>query len=153
METIVYFLTGTDENAQKIVRTAESKGMDPKSYVDGIVERFKSLWEELDISNDDFIRTTEERHHQVVKALFTKLHDQGDIYKSEYEGWYCTPCETFWPESKLIDGKCPNPDCGRDVELLKEESYFLDFLNIKMLCLSIFKKILILSNPLHDAMK
>ncbi|AHF05694.1 methionine--tRNA ligase [Desulfitobacterium metallireducens] len=120
----VYFLTGTDENAQKIVRTAESKGMDPKSYVDGIVERFKSLWEELDISNDDFIRTTEERHHQVVKALFTKLHDQGDIYKSEYEGWYCTPCETFWPESKLIDGKCPNPDCGRDVELLKEESYF-----------------------------
>lgn len=120
----VYFLTGTDENAQKIVRTAESKGLDPKSYVDGIVERFKSLWEELDISNDDFIRTTEERHHKVVKALFTKLHDQGDIYKSEYEGWYCTPCETFWPESKLIDGKCPNPDCGREVELLKEESYF-----------------------------
>ncbi|HVJ50724.1 methionine--tRNA ligase [Desulfitobacterium sp.] len=120
----VYFLTGTDENAQKIVRTAESKGMDPKRYVDGIVERFKSLWEELDISNDDFIRTTEERHHKVVKALFTKLHDQGDIYKSEYEGWYCTPCETFWPESKLIDGKCPNPDCGREVELLKEESYF-----------------------------
>lgn len=120
----VYFLTGTDENAQKIVRTAESKGMDPKSYVDGIVERFKSLWEELDISNDDFIRTTEERHHKVVQALFTKLHDQGDIYKSEYEGWYCTPCETFWPESKLIDGKCPNPDCGREVELLKEESYF-----------------------------
>lgn len=120
----VYFLTGTDENAQKIVRTAESKGLDPKSYVDGIVERFKSLWEELDISNDDFIRTTEERHHKVVKQLFTKLHDQGDIYKSEYQGWYCTPCETFWPESKLIDGKCPNSDCGREVELLKEESYF-----------------------------
>lgn len=120
----VHFLTGTDENAQKIVRAAESKGTDPKSYVDGIVERFKSLWEELDISNDDFIRTTEERHHKVVKAIFTKLYEQGDIYKSEYQGWYCTPCETFWPESKLIDGKCPNPDCGRDVEMLKEESYF-----------------------------
>lgn len=120
----VYFLTGTDENAQKIVRKAESEGLDPKSYVDGIVERFKSLWDELDISNDDFIRTTEERHHKVVQALFTKLHDQGDIYKSEYEGWYCTPCETFWPESKLIDGKCPNADCRREVELLKEESYF-----------------------------
>ncbi|MEA4900225.1 methionine--tRNA ligase [Desulfitobacterium sp.] len=120
----VYFLTGTDENAQKIVRKAESEGLDPKSYVDGIVERFKSLWDELDISNNDFIRTTEERHHKVVQALFTKLHDQGDIYKSEYEGWYCTPCETFWPESKLIDGKCPNADCRREVELLKEESYF-----------------------------
>lgn len=120
----VYFLTGTDENAQKIVRTAESKGMDPKAYVDGVVERFKALWEELDISYDDFIRTTEERHHEVVKKIFTKLYEQGDIYKSEYEGWYCTPCETFWTENKLIDGKCPNPDCGREVELLKEESYF-----------------------------
>ncbi len=120
----VFFLTGTDENAQKIVRTAEEKGVDPKTYVDGVVERFKSLWEELDISYDDFIRTTEERHHKVVQELFCRLHDQGDIYKSEYEGWYCTPCETFWPESKLVDGKCPNPDCGREVELLKEESYF-----------------------------
>lgn len=120
----VLFLTGTDENAQKIVRSAEAKNLDPKSYVDEIVERFKALWEQLQISNDDFIRTTEERHHKVVKALFTKLYEQGDIYKSEYEGWYCTPCETFWPENKLIDGKCPNPDCGREVELLKEESYF-----------------------------
>lgn len=120
----VYFLTGTDENAQKIVRTAESQGMEPLAYVDGVVERFKALWEELDISYDDFIRTTEERHHEVVKKIFTKLYEQGDIYKSEYEGWYCTPCETFWTENKLMDGKCPNPDCGRDVELLKEESYF-----------------------------
>jgi len=120
----VYFLTGTDENAQKIVRTAESKGMDPLAYVDGVVERFKELWAELDISYDDFIRTTEERHHKVVKEIFTKLYEQGDIYKSEYEGWYCTPCETFWTENKLVDGKCPNPDCGREVELLKEESYF-----------------------------
>lgn len=120
----VFFLTGTDENAQKIVRTAEEKGVDPKTYVDGVVKRFKSLWQELDISYDDFIRTTEERHHKVVQELFTRLYEQGDIYKSEYEGWYCTPCETFWPESKLVDGKCPNPDCGREVELLKEESYF-----------------------------
>lgn len=120
----VYFLTGTDENAQKIVRTAQEKGQDPKVYVDEVVEGFKALWEQLDITNDDFIRTTEERHHVVVKNIFEKLYEQGDIYKSEYEGWYCTPCETFWPENKLEDGKCPNPDCHRDVELLKEESYF-----------------------------
>ncbi|MCO5386265.1 MAG: methionine--tRNA ligase [Desulfosporosinus sp.] len=120
----VHFLTGTDENAQKIVRTAESNNTDPKIYVDGVVERFKELWQALDISNDDFIRTTEERHQVVVQRIFTKLFEQGDIYKSEYSGWYCTPCETFWMENKLIDGKCPNADCGREVELLKEESYF-----------------------------
>ncbi|SPF31751.1 Methionine--tRNA ligase [Candidatus Desulfosporosinus infrequens] len=120
----VHFLTGTDENAQKIVRTAEEHGTDPKIYVDGVVERFKELWAALDISNDDFIRTTEERHQKVVQQIFTKLYEQGDIYKSEYAGWYCTPCETFWLENKLIEGKCPNGDCCRDVELLKEESYF-----------------------------
>ncbi|MCB8816790.1 methionine--tRNA ligase [Desulfosporosinus shakirovi] len=120
----VHFLTGTDENAQKIVRTAEANNTDPKIYVDGVVERFKELWQALDISNDDFIRTTEERHQVVVQRIFTKLFEQGDIYKSEYSGWYCTPCETFWMENKLIDGKCPNADCGREVELLKEESYF-----------------------------
>ncbi|MDO0823967.1 methionine--tRNA ligase [Desulfosporosinus nitroreducens] len=120
----VHFLTGTDENAQKIVRTAEANNTDPKIYVDGVVERFKELWQALDISNDDFIRTTEERHQVVVQRIFTKLFEQGDIYKSEYSGWYCTPCETFWMENKLINGKCPNADCGREVELLKEESYF-----------------------------
>ena len=120
----VYFLTGTDENAQKILRTAEALNVDPHVYVDGIVERFQSLWQQLDITNDDFIRTTEERHHVVVKEIFTRLYEQGDIYKAEYKGWYCTPCETFWTESKLVDGKCPNPDCGREPELLKEESYF-----------------------------
>ncbi|RJE47841.1 MULTISPECIES: methionine--tRNA ligase [unclassified Dehalobacter] len=120
----VYFLTGTDENAQKIVRTAENAGMDPLTYVDGIVDKFKEFWRLLDISNDDFIRTTEERHAKVVQQIFTRLYEKGDIYKSEYEGWYCTPCETFWTENKLVDGKCPNPDCGRNVELLKEESYF-----------------------------
>jgi len=120
----VYFLTGTDENAQKIVRTAEANQIDPRTYVDGVVKRFKDLWLALDISYDDFIRTTEVRHQKVVQQIFTKLYEQGDIYKSEYSGWYCTPCETFWMENKLVEGKCPNSDCGRDVELLKEESYF-----------------------------
>jgi methionyl-tRNA synthetase len=120
----VYFLTGTDENAQKILLSAQAQNMDPLDYVDGIVERFQSLWQQLDISNNDFIRTTEERHHLVVQEIFTKLFEQGDIYKAEYQGWYCTPCETFWTESKLVDGKCPNPDCGREPDLLKEESYF-----------------------------
>lgn len=120
----VFFLTGTDENAQKIVRTAEERHTDPKDYVDGVVKSFQRLWQQLDISYDDFIRTTEERHHGVVQRIFTRLFEQGDIYKSEYVGWYCTPCETFWTESKLVDGRCPNPDCGREVELLKEESYF-----------------------------
>jgi len=120
----VYFLTGTDENAQKIVRTAEANHIDPRTYVDGVVERFRELWKALDISYDDFIRTTEVRHQKVVQQIFTKLYEQGDIYKSEYSGWYCTPCETFWLENKLLEGKCPNVDCGRDVEVLKEESYF-----------------------------
>ena len=120
----VYFLTGTDENAQKIVRTAEANHIDPRTYVDGVVECFRELWKALDISYDDFIRTTEVRHQKVVQQIFTKLYEQGDIYKSEYSGWYCTPCETFWLENKLLESKCPNADCGRDVELLKEESYF-----------------------------
>jgi methionyl-tRNA synthetase len=120
----VWFLTGTDENAQKIARTAEAKGVPTLEYVNEIVAKFKELWTLLDISNDDFIRTTEERHKVVVQDIFQKLYDQGDIYKSEYLGWYCTPCETFWTENKLVDGKCPNSDCGREVELLKEESYF-----------------------------
>jgi methionyl-tRNA synthetase/methionyl-tRNA synthetase C-terminal region/beta chain len=125
----VRFLTGTDENAQKIVRTAEAKKTDPKAYVDWVVEGFKELWKALNISYDDFIRTTEERHQKVVQQIFTKLYEKGDIYKSEYSGWYCTPCETFWLENKLVEGKCPNPDCGRDVELLKEESYFFRLSN------------------------
>lgn len=120
----VFFLTGTDENAQKIVRTAESLGIDPQTYVNGIVGKFQELWRLLDISNDDFIRTTEQRHIKVVQDILSRLFKQGDIYKSEYQGWYCTPCETFWMENKLVNGKCPNPDCGREVELLKEESYF-----------------------------
>lgn len=118
----VLFLTGSDEHGQKIQRKAQENGVTPIQYVDKIVASFKNLWEKLSISNDDFIRTTETRHREVVQAIFQKIYDQGDIYKSSYEGWYCTPCETFWLERQLNDGKCP--DCGRPVELLQEESYF-----------------------------
>lgn len=118
----VMFLTGTDEHGQKIQRIAEEKGVTPKEYVDKIVAGIKELWKLLDISNDRFIRTTDKQHEEVVQKIFKKLYDQGDIYKSEYEGWYCTPCESFWTEVQLKEGKCP--DCGRHVELTKEESYF-----------------------------
>jgi len=118
----VMFLTGTDEHGQKIQRKAEEKGVTPKEYVDEIVAGIKELWKLLDITNDRFIRTTDKQHEEVVQKIFKKLYDQGDIYKSEYEGWYCTPCEAFWTEHQLKDGKCP--DCEREVELTKEESYF-----------------------------
>lgn len=118
----VLFLTGSDEHGQKIERKAKENGVTPIQYVDKIVDGFKNLWEKLNISHDDFIRTTETRHREVVQSIFQKIFDQGDIYKAAYEGWYCTPCETFWLETKLENGNCP--DCGRPVELLKEESYF-----------------------------
>ena len=118
----VFFLTGSDEHGQKIERKAKEYDVTPQEYVDKIVDGFKLLWQRLDISYDDFIRTTEKRHHEVVQSIFQKIYDQGDIYKDSYEGWYCTPCETYWLESKLEDGTCP--DCGRAVELLQEESYF-----------------------------
>lgn len=118
----VKFLTGTDEHGQKIQRIAREKGMSPKEYVDGIVEWIKDLWKIMDISYDQFIRTTDKYHEEIVQKIFTKLYEKGDIYKSEYEGWYCTPCESFWTESQLVDGKCP--DCGRPVERVKEEGYF-----------------------------
>lgn len=118
----VFFLTGSDEHGQKIQRKAEENNTTPQAYVDNIVASFQHLWEKLNISHDDFIRTTERRHHELVQAVFQKIYDQGDIYKAEYEGWYCTPCETFWMERQLSDGKCP--DCGRAVEIVKEESYF-----------------------------
>lgn len=120
-----FFLTGSDEHGQKIQRAAEAKGMKPIEYVDEIVALFKELWKRLNISNDDFIRTTELRHEKVVQALMQRSFDNGDIYKSEYEGWYCTPDETFWPENKLPNGEHVCPDCGRPLELVKEESYFL----------------------------
>lgn len=118
----VRFLTGTDEHGQKIERKAAEKGVTPQAYVDHIVAGIKDLWKLMDIDYDDFIRTTDERHVACVQKLFKQLYDQGDIYKSEYEGWYCTPCESFWTELQLKDGKCP--DCGRPVEKTREESYF-----------------------------
>ena len=118
----VFFLTGTDEHGQKIERKAREAGVTPKEYVDHIVDGIKKLWKLMDIDYSDFIRTTDERHVKSVQQIFRKLHDQGDIYKSEYEGWYCTPCESFWTELQLKDGCCP--DCGRPVENTREESYF-----------------------------
>lgn len=118
----VMFLTGTDEHGQKIERIADALGVTPQQYVDKIVAGVKELWASLDISYDKFIRTTDDYHVKAVQKIFKQLYDQGDIYKSEYEGWYCTPCESFYTDVQLVDGKCP--DCGRDVERLKEESYF-----------------------------
>ena len=118
----VFFLTGTDEHGQKIERKAREAGVTPKEYVDHIVDGIKKLWTLMDLDYSDFIRTTDERHVKSVQQIFRKLHDQGDIYKSEYEGWYCTPCESFWTELQLKDGCCP--DCGRPVEKTREESYF-----------------------------
>ncbi len=121
----VFFLTGSDEHGQKIQRAAEAKGVTPQAYVDEIVALFQQLWKKLHISNDDFIRTTEKRHEAVVQKLMQMSYDNGDIYKGEYKGWYCTPCESFWPENKLPEGKHICPDCGRPLELVKEEAYFL----------------------------
>ncbi|MHA0855590.1 methionine--tRNA ligase [Paenibacillus sp. CMAA1364] len=118
----VRYLTGTDEHGQKIERKAAEAGKTPQQFVDDIVAGIKDLWETLDISNDDFIRTTEDRHTKVVQDVFERLLKQGDIYKGEYEGWYCTPDESFFLERQLVNGNCP--DCGRPVERVKEESYF-----------------------------
>lgn len=118
----VMFLTGTDEHGQKIQRKAQEKGITPKQYVDDIVKGINELWKLMKITNDRFIRTTDAIHEQAVQKIFKKLYDQGDIYKSDYEGWYCTPCESFWTKTQLADTKCP--DCGREVEMTKEESYF-----------------------------
>jgi methionyl-tRNA synthetase len=118
----VHYLTGTDEHGQKIQRNAEEKGVSPQKYVDDIVSGIKELWEKLEITYDDFIRTTEDRHKQIVEQIFARLVEQGDIYLDQYEGWYCTPCESFYTERQLEEGNCP--DCGRSVEKVKEESYF-----------------------------
>lgn len=117
-----YFLTGSDEHGQKIERVAKAQGVTPIEYTDKIVATFQDLWKRLLISNDDFIRTTQPRHMEVVQQIFKTIYEKGDIYKSEYEGHYCTPCETFFTERQLVDGNCP--DCGRPTELIKEESYF-----------------------------
>lgn len=118
----VMFLTGSDEHGQKIQNIAEEKGVTPKAYVDEIVAGIKELWKMMNISYDKFIRTTDDYHVKAVQDIFKKLYEQGDIYKGSYEGWYCTPCESFWTETQAADGKCP--DCGRPVQKAKEEAYF-----------------------------
>ena len=117
-----YFLTGTDEHGQKIERKAEAKGVTPQAYVDEIVAGIKDLWKLMDVDYNDFIRTSDERHVKAVQKIFRQLYEQGDIYKGSYEGWYCTPCESFFTELQLKDGNCP--DCGRPVEKTCEEAYF-----------------------------
>lgn len=118
----VYFQTGTDEHGQKIQEKAEAAGISPKEYVDQVSGEVKRIWDLVNSSYDNFVRTTDEDHEKCVKKIFKKLYDQGDIYKGSYEGMYCTPCESFWTESQLVDGKCP--DCGREVKPAKEEAYF-----------------------------
>ena len=118
----VYFQTGTDEHGQKIELKAQEAGITPKEFVDNVAGTIKNLWDLMDTSYDHFIRTTDDYHEKQVQKIFKKLYDQGDIYKGSYEGLYCTPCESFWTESQLVDGKCP--DCGREVKPAKEEAYF-----------------------------
>lgn len=118
----VFFQTGTDEHGQKIEMKAEEAGITPKEFVDDVAAGIKELWDLMDTSYDNFIRTTDNNHEKQVQKIFKKLYDQGDIYKGAYEGMYCTPCESFWTESQLVDGKCP--DCGREVKPAKEEAYF-----------------------------
>ena len=118
----VYFQTGTDEHGQKIQEKAESEGITPKAHVDKIAGEVKRIWDLMDTSYDGFVRTTDADHEKQVQKIFKKLYDKGDIYKGAYEGLYCTPCESFWTESQLVDGKCP--DCGREVKPAKEEAYF-----------------------------
>ena len=118
----VFFCTGTDEHGQKIENRAKENGMSPKSFVDGIAAQIRDIWDLVGASYDYFIRTTDENHEKAVQNIFKKLYDQGDIYKSEYEGWYCEPCESFFTETQVVDGKCP--DCGSPVKRTKEEAYF-----------------------------
>lgn len=118
----VFFMTGTDEHGLKVEQKAAEKGLTPKQFVDGCAAEIKRIWDLMNVSYDKFIRTTDGYHVEAVKKIFTKLYKQGDIYKSSYEGLYCTPCESFWTESQLVNGKCP--DCGREVKPAKEEAYF-----------------------------
>ena len=134
----VRFLTGTDEHGQKIQTLAEAKGVSPQAYVDEVVDGIKKLWKTMEISYDDFIRTTEPRHVERVQKIFMKMYENGDIYKGEYEGLYCTPCESFWTESQLVNGCCP--DCGRPVTPAKEEAYFFRLSKYADRLLELFEK-------------
>jgi methionyl-tRNA synthetase len=134
----VMFLTGTDEHGQKLQRIAKEKGIEPKQYVDEVVDGIKKLWKTMDISYDSFIRTTDDYHKRRVQQIFQKLYDKGDIYKGTYEGWYCVPCEAFWTGTQITDGKCP--DCGRPVELTKEEAYFFKLSKYQDRLLKLFEE-------------
>lgn len=123
----VYFQTGTDEHGEKIEIKAKEKGVNPKEFVDDLSTEIKKVWDIMNTSYDKFVRTTDEKHKRVVQHIFRKMYDKGDIYKGEYKGLYCTPCESFWTESQLVDGKCP--DCGREVKEAKEEAYFFKLSN------------------------
>ena len=118
----VRFQTGTDEHGQKIEEKAEAAHVTPKAYVDRVANVIRTVWDGVNVRYDKFIRTTDEDHVRTVQKIFRRFYEQGDIYKGEYEGWYCTPCESFWTESQLVGGKCP--DCGREVKKAKEEAYF-----------------------------
>ena len=118
----VYFQTGTDEHGEKIQIKAEEKGITPKEFVDSVASEIKNIWDIMNTSYDKFVRTTDKHHEEIVQKIFKKMYDKGDIYLGKYEGLYCTPCESFFTESQLVDGKCP--DCGRDVEPKSEEAYF-----------------------------
>ena len=147
----VWFLTGTDEHGQKIQRSAESAGKEPQLFVDEIVDWIKQLWSALDISYNDFIRTTEPRHRKAVQNIFSRLYEQGDIYKGRYEGLYCTPCESFWTARQVEDGNCP--DCGRPVEMVAEEGYFFRMSKYAPAYYNISRKTRSLSNRLLEKMK
>jgi methionyl-tRNA synthetase len=134
----VMFLTGMDEHGLKIEKKAKEEGVTPQSYVDKISMEFKNLWKLLNISNDRFIRTTDAPHVKEVQRIFRTLHDKGEIYKGKYEGWYCTPCESFWTDGQLKDGKCP--DCGREVDWTKEEAYFFKLSNYADRLLDLYEK-------------
>lgn len=133
----VMFLTGTDEHGQKIQKIAKENNNTPQEYVDRVVEGIKDLWNTMEISYDDFIRTTEDRHVRRVQAMFQKMYEKGDIYKGEYEGWYCTPCEAFWTDTQAAEQTCP--DCGRAVERAKEEAYFFRLSNYQARLIDLFE--------------
>lgn len=157
----VRYLTGTDEHGQKIQEKAQNAGMSELDYLDGMIKDIKALWEKLDISNDDFIRTTERRHTEVVEKIFEKLLSKGDIYLGEYEGWYSVPDETFYTETQLVDpvyedGKIvggKSPDSGHEVELVKEESYFFKLSNYTDRLLAFYDAHPEFIQPLHVKMK
>jgi methionyl-tRNA synthetase len=134
----VFFLTGTDDHGKKVATAAKEAGKTPQAFTDSVVKRYHEAWKRLDISNDDFIRTTEKRHEKVVVEVIHLLQKSGDIYKGQYEGWYCVPDESFWTDTQLVKGKCP--ECGREVEKVKEESYFFRLSKYQSALLDLYKK-------------